>query len=212
MTENKTEIKKIFNQYANKYADKYGDVSAYYDGFDFFCDKLKSTASILELGCGPGNITNYILERRPDLELLGFDLAPNMIEIAKKENPSAMFKVQDVRMISKEKQTFDGVLIGFCAPYLSKNELEGLIKDTATKLNYNAYIYLSTMEGNYSLSGYQYSSDGASKLFIHFHEQLYIKEFFKKNGLKVIWEKQQPFYENGKVRYNDYVIIGQKIK
>lgn len=211
MAENKTEVKNVFNKYASQYADKYADLKTYHDGFDVFCETLKTGSSILELACGPGNITKYILDARPDLKLFGIDLAPNMIDIAKKQNPSARFEVQDARTVSENKEVFDGVLMGFFAPYLSKDELETLVKDIANKLNNDGVVYLSTMEGAYGFSNYQHSSDGSSKLFIYFHESAYIKAFFKKYGLKIIWEKHQPFLEDGKVKYNDYIIIGKRI-
>ena len=41
-------------------------------------------SKIWEIGCGPGNITKYILSKLPDLNIFGIDIAPNRIELAKK--------------------------------------------------------------------------------------------------------------------------------
>jgi trans-aconitate methyltransferase len=59
----------------------------------------KQDADILELACGPGNITQYIISKRSDFKILGTDLAPNMIELAKINNPSAQFQLLDSRDI-----------------------------------------------------------------------------------------------------------------
>src|SRR6476660_8726042 len=50
----------LFNKLAKQYQDKYMDVSLYHHSFDIFCRHIsKPNAEILELACGPGNITKY---------------------------------------------------------------------------------------------------------------------------------------------------------
>jgi trans-aconitate methyltransferase len=41
----------------------------------------------LDVGCGTG----YVLSRFPDVPRAGFDLAPAMLDLARKENPDALF-------------------------------------------------------------------------------------------------------------------------
>src|SRR6185295_3669822 len=90
----------IFNKHASKYQDKFMDVNLYAGSFDFFCDAAKKqNAKILEIACGPGNITSYLLNKRPDFKILGIDLAPNMIALAKINNPKADFQLMDCRDI-----------------------------------------------------------------------------------------------------------------
>ena len=45
----------------------------------------KEKPKILDLGCGPGNITKKVLERYPQAEITCLDLSENMIEIAKEK-------------------------------------------------------------------------------------------------------------------------------
>ena len=50
----------IFNKLAKHYQDKFMDTSMYHETFDIFCSLIKKqNAGILELACGPGNITQY---------------------------------------------------------------------------------------------------------------------------------------------------------
>ncbi|MCK6692047.1 MAG: class I SAM-dependent methyltransferase, partial [Thermoanaerobaculia bacterium] len=54
----------IFDKHARLYQDKYMDTSMYHDTFDAFCDNItRQNAEILELACGPGNITAYLLKK-----------------------------------------------------------------------------------------------------------------------------------------------------
>src|ERR1043165_1092851 len=91
----------VFDRCAQDYQAKFMDVQQYSRSLDIFCAQVKKDAGILELACGPGNITKYLLQKRPDLEILGTDLAPNMLELAKQHNPQAIFQLMDCRDIGK---------------------------------------------------------------------------------------------------------------
>ncbi|WET67801.1 class I SAM-dependent methyltransferase [Sphingobacterium sp.] len=103
-------------------------MAIYNHSYDLFCSNLKAKgAKILDVGCGPGNITRYLLSKKTDFDILGIDVSPNMIERAKSNNPAADFIVEDCRNISSLKTKFDGVICGFCLPYLSIHECSELI-------------------------------------------------------------------------------------
>lgn len=103
-----------WNKIADLYQEKFMDLDLYNDSYDLFCKQIKvHQAHILEIGCGPGNITKYLLEKRPDFQLLGTDIAPNMIVLAKKNNPTAEFQVMDARHIHQLSQKYDGIICGF---------------------------------------------------------------------------------------------------
>src|ERR1700751_220505 len=92
----------VFDKYAQQYQDKFMRLDAYHDSFDLFCRSIKKeNAAVLELACGPGNITRYLLKQRPDLNILATDLSVNMLALAKKNNPTAAFKLMDCRDIDK---------------------------------------------------------------------------------------------------------------
>ena len=173
----------IFDKYAIEYQDKYMDVSRYADTLDVFCNLIeKDTSKILEVACGPGNLTRYLIQQRSNFQILGIDLSSKMIDLAKINNPSAEFRVMDCKKISDLTKTFDGISCGFCLPYLSKEEARQLITDAAKLLNKQGVLYLSTMEGDYSNSGLQGpSSGGSDTLFIHYHEADYLISYLKEN-------------------------------
>src|SRR5690606_11871580 len=118
----------------------------------------KGSAKILEIGCGPGNITKYLLFKRPDFNIYGIDIAPKMIALAKSNNPTANFNIMDARQISSLKTKFDGIVCGFCLPYLSNTDCEKLIFDSFNLLNNNGLIYISFAEGDPDTSGFQVGS------------------------------------------------------
>ena len=90
-----------FNKLADAYQEKYMHFDFYFDTYDTFCELVTNdSAAILEVACGPGNITKYLLNKRPGFKIEGIDLAPNMVELAKVNNPTASFQVMDSRKVS----------------------------------------------------------------------------------------------------------------
>ena len=193
MDKNKAAVE-VFNKLAQGYQDKFMDVSLYSDSFDFFCDTIKKeSAHILELACGPGNITKYLLNKRTDFKILGTDLSLNMINLAKANNPTADFKIMDSRAISLLKQKYDAIMCGFLLPYLSKEEAIKLIKDASSIINTKGLLYISTMEDNYSNSAYKKGSSG-DEIFMHYHQADYLTQALTENDFNFLklYRKEYP--------------------
>jgi len=157
-----------WNNIASIYQDKFMDLDLYNETYDHICNSItKPKAKLLEIGCGPGNITKYLLSKRSDFDILGIDIALNMIELAKKNNPTANFAVMDSRQINSLETKYDGIIAGFCLPYLSHAESKELISDSYDLLNEDGLVYLSFVEGDPTKSGFKVSSGG--RVFFHFH-------------------------------------------
>ncbi|TKB43646.1 class I SAM-dependent methyltransferase [Thalassotalea mangrovi] len=175
-----------FNRLADKYQSKYMDFAFYQDTYDIFCSLLTSRqARIFEIGCGPGNISKYILDKHADLRLHGIDLAPNMVTLARQNNPHATFEVMDSREIGSINESYDAVICGFCTPYLAKNDVAKLIRDIRQLLNTGGILYLSTMEGDDAGSGLQTSSAG-DQVFIHYHQFEFLKSELTANDFELL--------------------------
>jgi len=54
-------------------------------------------ATVVDLGCGPGNLTRLLLERWPEARVSGIDSSPEMIEKARATAPGIGFEVGDAR-------------------------------------------------------------------------------------------------------------------
>ncbi|MBL0295080.1 MAG: class I SAM-dependent methyltransferase [Saprospiraceae bacterium] len=159
-----------WNRIAVLYQDKFMDLDLYNETYDYICDSIsKVNPKILEIGCGPGNIAKYLLAKRPDFDIWGIDVAPNMIELAKKNNPNAKYAVMDCRNISEITTKFDAIICGFCLPYLSHTDNRKLIANFKNLLRENGLIYISFVEGDPNNSGFQIGSSG-DRSFFYYHE------------------------------------------
>ncbi len=175
-----------WNKMAELYESKFMDLDLYNDTYDFVCQSLPNkNAKILDVGCGPGNIARYLLSKRPDFKLVGLDVAPKMIELAKKNNPSADFKVMDVRNMHELETNFDGIINGFCLPYLSEKESFDFIRNSYDVLNENGWVYISFVEGDPSRSDYKTGSSG-DRVYFYFHQIETIQNQLKESGFSDI--------------------------
>ena len=62
-------------------------------------------------------------------------MAPNMVALARKNNPEAGFCVMDCRDIGAIDARYDFIICGFCRPYLLHDDCEKFISDSALLLN-----------------------------------------------------------------------------
>lgn len=200
----------IFNKYASSYEEKYMDVFLYEKSLEELLGHLSNEASVLDLGCGPGNISSFLLHQKPGLDVTCVDAAEKMLKIAKKNNPNANCSLLDIRQVKTIAKKFDAVICGFCLPYLAKEETEQLLKDISSILNKNGILYVSTMEDSYTRSGIQTSSSGKDELFIFYYEAEYLKEFLKEIGFEIIYEEMIEQPEDQRSSGQDIVLIGRK--
>lgn len=200
----------LFDKLADLYQTKFMDVGLYADSLDLFCDNIaKPDASILELACGPGNVTKYLLEKRPDFKILATDLSPNMIELAKANNPSATFKLMDCRDLDKESKTYNGIVAAFCLPYLSQEETQKLIAVAYHLLEQDGLLFISTMEDNYETSGWEKGSSGDA-IYMHYYPAEFLLTTLQTNGFTIIDERRKKYDGPKNALVTDLVLIARK--
>lgn len=200
-------VKNVFNKNAGLYQEKYMDVSLYAQSIDIFCDYVGSDEAVLELACGPGNITRYMLDRCTEFNILGTDIAENMITLARENCPEATFEVMDCRDMNKLGRKFNGIMVGFVFPYLPKEQCMQVIADSAQLLESKGVLYISTMEDDYATSGWRTSSKG-DKVYMYNHEADYLIKALTDNGFEIT-DVQRKVYDgwDGKP-VTDLIIIG----
>jgi 2-polyprenyl-3-methyl-5-hydroxy-6-metoxy-1,4-benzoquinol methylase len=201
----------VFNKHAKGYQEKYMDLDLYDATLDVFCGSVTTqNSTILDVACGPGNIARYLLKSRPDFKILGIDLAPNMITLAKINIPKAEFRVMDCLDIASLNAKYDGIICGFIFPYLSTEQASGFVADAASMLNEGGVFYVSTMENDYENSKLQMSSDGQDGIFQHYYLAEDIIGMLETNGLKVFDQQRIDFPNPDGTTTTDIVIIAMK--
>lgn len=114
-------MSKLYTNLANVYHEIYQTLFDYDEEFKFYDEHLKENEinSVVELGCGTGNLAKRLHEA--GYKYLGIDLFEEMLNIAKTTSPMANFCQGDARsFVLQEKQ--DCVIItGRSISYLTTN-------------------------------------------------------------------------------------------
>jgi ubiquinone/menaquinone biosynthesis C-methylase UbiE len=202
----------LFNDHAQAYQERFMDVGPYHASLDVLCSAIVAgNAEVLELACGPGNITKYMLSKRPELRTLATDLAPNMLALAKANNPQASFQLLDCRAILSLGRSFDAIVCGFCLPYLDPGEATQLIKDSAAVLREQGVLYLSTMEDDPAKSGWRSSSSNPDEqVYMRYYEADFLTTALEAHGFAISHlGRTQTSAADGTV-FNDLMIVARK--
>lgn len=199
----------LFNKLADSYQQRFFSVDHYKESLDCFISNLKADSAVLDVACGPGNISHFLLERLPDLKLIGIDLAPNMIDLARINNPGARFLVYDALQMDGLDSKFDAIVIGFLFPYLSMEQVELFLFKVYEQLNDDGLVYLSTMEDSYENSKMKASSTG-EEVMMHYYEADFLIRLLEQIGFEVFYTHKQPFAVNDTETDTDLILIARK--
>ena len=200
------ETHKTWNKIAQLYEDVFMDLKLYDDTYHKFCTQItKTDASLLEIGCGPGNITRYLLNYNPKFKILATDVSKNMVDLAIKNNSSVDHQIIDCRNIGNLKSKFDGIICGFIIPYLKDSDLLNLIADIHDLLYEGGILYLSFVVGKYKNSKYISGSTG-DRTFFYYYNLEKIKKTLEKEYLSItnIIEKE---YQRSDGKQEIHVIV-----
>ncbi len=199
-----------WNKVARLYQDTFMHLNLYDDTYAAYCNLLSANATVLEIGCGPGNITKYLHTKRPDLKIKAIDIAPQMIALAKTNVPTATFMVMDTRDIHQLQQQFNGIICGFCLPYLSESDRVKLIADCKQLLTPDGVLYLSFVEGESSQSGYQAGSSG-DRTYFYYHNLDALTNELRQHDFNMIQLFHKPYVKNVGTEEIHTIIIARKV-
>lgn len=81
---------KVFDDAAMSYSNTIGKLQNYNHTYDYLLTLMKENQLVLDLACGPGNISYYLLTRIK-INIIGIDLSKKMLKIAQNLMPDQMF-------------------------------------------------------------------------------------------------------------------------
>lgn len=98
---------------------------------DRFREKYKNAfaidekASILEIGCGPGALSEALARWHPTAKITGVDRDSNFINFAKKKAPHIHFQEEDATNLSFEDESFDVTISNTVAEHIAPEKFYG---------------------------------------------------------------------------------------
>ncbi len=202
--------KKVFDGAAEVYADKFMSVDDYSDGLNFLIEKNEiEEASVLDLACGPGNLSLYLKDREPKFKITGVDFSSNMLRYAKSIIPDGVFIEMDVLDAAGLEKQYDIILVGFVLPYLSITETDILFENIAELAKPGSLLYMSTIEGHYEESIPLRSSDKSIELMQYLYSEEFLERKLSAIGMQVSYiDKRRGM--SGAHEVDEIIIVAQK--
>lgn len=118
MTDQLAEIRTSYDTVASSYAELVQDGADWEaEGFDLIA-KLAGSRPVLDAGCGPGRTTGLLAGR--GLQVIGIDLSPGMIEVARRDNPGLDFRVGSMTALDLADDAFGAVVSWWSIIHLSR--------------------------------------------------------------------------------------------
>jgi SAM-dependent methyltransferase len=200
-------LKDTYDQIAEDWHRDHQSDDWWVEGTNRFAVLAGKDARVLDIGCGSGAKSKYL--KGQGLNLVGIDLSPKMIDIARREVPDTEFHAMDLKEAWRLEGMFDGLFMQAVLLHVPKAEAQEQITALARKLKPGGFFYIAVKakreggveeeiktENDY---GYEYQR------FFSYYTLDEVKKFFENAGLKIV-------YENGAdlAQTNWIQSIGQK--
>lgn len=134
----------VYDKKAEYYAKKLDDYAPRPEQ-EKFVKLLPKNARVLDAGCGPGRDCEYFTKL--GFSVTGVDLSENLLSIARKRVPGAIFKNQDLRKLRFQREFFDGIWACASLLHLKRKDMPGVLRSFFRILKSNGVLFVQLKEG-----------------------------------------------------------------
>ena len=188
------DLRETYNRIAKDWHHDHNDDDWWKEGADKFIGLLGPGDLVLDVGCGAGIKTKYLIEK--GLQVIGIDNSEGMLTIAKENAPHGKFHCMDLRGINQLSDQFAGIFAQAVLLHIPKKEVSSVLENLTSKLKSGGYLYLTVKEQRpggpeeetvtESDYGYEYE-----RFFSYFTVDD-LKSFLQNAKLKIVYEKILP--------------------
>lgn len=135
-----------YNKIAQIYTNQYFLDSSDHHFLDKFSSMLPQNAKVLDVGCGPGQHVKYLSEKGYDV--IGIDLSEKMVEIAKNKVPNTKFEVMDMKSLTFDNDTFDGIICMYSLIHIPTLDIVPTLKGFSKVLKPKGKLMILAQKGD----------------------------------------------------------------
>lgn len=147
-----------------------------------FAERVKDKKKILEIGCGPGEIANYLHKLK--VKIKGIDLSDKMVEQARKLNPKIKFEPGDVMKLKYKDNSIGGIVAFYLIVNFSLADINKALIEIYRVLKKGGIFLTSFHTGDEVIHLEEFLGKNVTIDFI-FHNQDKVKRMMEKCGLIV---------------------------
>lgn len=175
-----------YNQIAEEWAKTQAD-GFWLSEYKTFAGYLP-TGKIIDLGCGAGRDCKWFLVN--GYKLIGIDISPKMIELAKSNNPQGEFFVKSFYQLGDLREKFDGFWAACSFLHVPKEKIADVIIKVKQLLNPGAIGFIAIKEGGQEKS-VEWQNSG-QKRFFFFYSQDEFAHILTNAGFEILKHDKRP--------------------
>jgi SAM-dependent methyltransferase len=166
------ELRSSYDAVAEAYAERFFDELSLKP---FDRDLIEALAAVepgitvLDIGCGPGHVGCYLESR--GMHVVGLDLSPVMIEIARRLNPRMSFEVADMRSLPMGDGAAGALVAFYSLIHIPRDEVPSVLREFRRVLMPSGRLLLAVHGGSGNTE-----SDEFLGIKAHFEATLFEKE------------------------------------
>ena len=136
----------VAEAYAEAFADDLLQLPLDRQVLDTFVERIAAGEFVLDLGCGPGQVGQYLAER--GLRIVGMDLAENMLRVARQRTGIARLACGDMRVMPFRSGSFSGVAAFYSIHNLPRQALGTALAEINRILKPSGTLVVTTHLGD----------------------------------------------------------------
>jgi len=129
---------RIFTELENKPLDR--------ELLDRFADDMKGRGVVCDMGCGPGQIARYLRDR--GVKVVGVDLSPGMIRVARRLNPGIEFFRGNLMSLDVDDDAWAGIAAFYSIIHIPRPLVVSALNELRRVLRPGGLLLISFHKGD----------------------------------------------------------------
>jgi len=113
---------------------------------DRFAARLRGRGPVCDVGCGPGHVAGYLHARGVDV--LGIDISPGMVEVARRLHPEIAFRTGDMCALDVEDGAWAGIAAFYAIVHLRLADVTPALRELHRALQSDGLLFLAFHAGS----------------------------------------------------------------
>jgi len=157
-----------------------------------FAEEMRGRGLVADLGCGPGHVAGYLHEQ--GVTVVGIDLSPEMVRVARRLHPGLDFQVGDMGQLDMPDATLAGVIAFYSIVHFEPSQLGAIMVEIRRVLRPGGLALISFHNGD-QVVHVEDLYGAAVSLDFRFHVPCAVVEALRSARLEVIEHVEREPYE-----------------
>ena len=199
----------LYTKYAEQFDSRIGSLTQYHQSYTDFVKMAENTETLLDLACGPGNVSAFLQKLIPAVSITCVDFSGKMLELAEAKIANGTFYKSDILDIRIPPKKYGMIVCAFGLPYIAGLQVGTFVSELNRFAGTGTTVYISCMQGDRS----QYETMSFAKdeqVLVHYHSKESILDNFEKQGFVLLDYREQDYIEMDGAVTVDMIFILRK--